>query len=453
MTKRIFRAICLVGALIFVTAGILIAAVLYSCFSGVPAADTEALWRSLLGTLPLLLITVLFAGALSVLLARRLSKRIVAPLKQLNLDVPKSNSDAYEELTPLLERINSQQRRLKEQSVELLRKKNEFETATNHMSEGLILLNEHGVILSINRSAVKLLDINTYCIGQRLLSLNDSPEMQELLKRAESGEHAEMTVSLGTQEYQINASPTVTDDTVTGIALLIFDITEKEKAEKMRQEFTANVSHELKTPLHTISGCAELLSGGMVRAEDVPKFSEQIYTEAKRMIVLVEDIIRLSRLDEGATDTQRENVDLYTLANTTVQSLSGVAQKAGVTLSLSGESAPLFGIRQLLSIIIFNLCDNAIKYNRENGSVKVTLKNLPECVVLTVRDTGIGIPAEEQERVFERFYRVDKSHSKALGGTGLGLSIVKHAAKLHNAQIKLHSIPDVGTTVTVYFPK
>ena len=453
MKKRIFHSICLVAALIFLVSTILTVSILYACFSSVPARDTEALTRALLGMIPLIAVTVALLALVTVLLARRMSRQAVRPLSQINLNVPKANVNTPEELLPVLEHIEYQHGKIREQSLELKRKKTEFDTATNHMSEGLVLLNDEGVILSINHSAVKLLGINSYCIGQRLVSISTSAEIVDLLQRAQKGEHANTTISLGGQEYQINARPTVTDNIVAGVALLIFDITEKEKAEKLRQEFTANVSHELKTPLHSISGYAELLSGGMVKPDDVPKFSMQIYTEARRMIALVEDIIRLSRLDEGSSETQRENVDLYAIANETVQSLSQIATGADIRLTLSGASAPMFGIRQFLSIIIFNLCDNAIKYNRAGGTVSVNVKSMPECVVLSVRDTGIGIPEEEQERIFERFYRVDKSHSKAMGGTGLGLSIVKHAARLHNAQIKLHSIPDVGTTVTVFFPK
>lgn len=453
MRRRIFLSICLSSALVLLTCVALSVSILFACFSAVPASDADELTGALLAMLPLIAVTSTLLIAVTLLLARYFSKRAVRPLTQINLNLPRANEQIYPELSPLLSHIEGQQGKLREQSVELQRKKIEFETATNHMTEGLVLLNEQGVILAINRTAVRLLGIDSYCIGQRLIHLRTSTEIESLLHGAQNGEHMQATVSLGGQDYQINASPTVTNNTVAGIALLIFDITEKEKAEKMRREFTANVSHELKTPLHTISGCAELLTGGMVRTEDVPKFSEQIYTEARRMIALVEDIIKLSRLDEGATETQRETVDLYAVANEAVQALSGVASEAGIRLSLRGAAAPMFGIRQFLSIIICNLCDNAIKYNRPGGSVSVTVKALPECVVLSVRDTGIGIPEDEQERVFERFYRVDKSHSKAMGGTGLGLSIVKHAAKLHNAEIKLHSIPDVGTTVTVFFPK
>ncbi len=452
MVKRIFRAVCAVSLSAVILLLSIVGICVYHCIASLPeAAQAEAVF-ALLSTWPLILVGLSLLVALTVLLSLKLSRRIVAPLSKLNLDLPRSN-ETYAELNPLLGRIESQQRRLREQSVELQRKKNEFDTATNHMSEGLVLLGESGTVLAINRAAVRLLGITTYCIGQNLFTVCHSAELASLWQRAQAGEHADMRVTIGGENYQINAGPTVADGTVAGVTLLIFDITEKEKAERMRREFTANVSHELKTPLHTISGYAELLSGGMVKEEDIPKFSGQIYAEAKRMIALVEDIIKLSRLDEGATETQRENIDLYSMANEVVNSLAQVAEAADVRLSLKGTAAPLFAIRQFISIIIYNLCDNAIKYNRPGGSVNVTVINTSEYAVLTVHDTGIGIPESEQERVFERFYRVDKSHSKSMGGTGLGLSIVKHAAKLHNAKIKLNSIPEEGTTVTVYFPK
>ncbi len=452
MRRRILVSFCAAAALVLAVLLILSVAVLLNCSASLSAEAGEQLALSLLSALPMILIVLLLLCATVYLWARRVSKQIIDPLQHLNLNLPASKAP-YEELKPLLEHVQAQKQRMKEQSIELVRKKNEFDTATNHMSEGLVLLGEHGTILAINRSAVRLFGITTYCIGQKLSDVCPSDGLSELCRRAQNGEHALLTVQLNGQDYQINASPTMTDDRVVGITLLVFDITEKEKAEKMRQEFTANVSHELKTPLHTISGYAELLAGGVAKPEDVPHFSKQIYTEARRMIALVEDIIKLSRLDEGSSETQRESTDLYPLAKATLQSLSQLAKDSNVTLSLQGTSAPLYGIRQFLSIIIYNLCDNAIKYNKHGGSVTVTVTNTAEYAVLSVRDTGIGIPEEAQERIFERFYRVDKSHSKSLGGTGLGLSIVKHAAKLHNAKIKLHSIPDTGTTVTVYFPK
>ena len=262
-----------------------------------------------------------------------------------------------------------------------------------------------------------------------------------------------MTMHISGTDYEVSASPVITDETVGGIAVLIFDITEKEKAEKIRREFTANASHELKTPIQAISGSAELLKNHMVKEEDREQFYERIYNEAQRMITLVDDIIGLSRLDEGTSEMKREDVDIYELAEDTVKSFKAPAAMNKVALSLEGESAVISGIPALLNGIIYNLTDNAVKYNRENGSVSLRVENRPEEVVLSVSDTGIGIPEADRERIFERFYRVEKSRSKAVGGTGLGLSIVKHAVKAHNARIELNSVMDGGTTVTVRFPK
>ncbi len=390
--------------------------------------------------------------AISLLLAARLSRSIVRPLNELDPDQPQQ-ALVYEELSPLLNRIASQQLQLRQQSAELQQKKDEFEAATRHMTEGLLLLNSQCTLLSLNPSAARLLELDVTCIGQSLLSLKNATALQELLQKARDGMRSEISLALNDRDVQINASPILTDGEVAGIVLLLRDTTEKEKAERMRREFTANVSHELKTPLHTISGYAELLSGGLVRSEDIARFSGQIYTEAGRLIVLVEDILKLSRLDEGGSDMTQEPVDLCALAKAATESLQPAAAGAGVTLSFSGVSAPMIGAPQMLTSIVFNLCDNAIKYNRPNGRVDVTLENRADRVVLTVADTGIGIPEEDRERIFERFYRVDKSHSKALGGTGLGLSIVKHAAMLHHATLSLDSHVGTGTTVTVRFPK
>lgn len=399
-------------------------------------------------------ICVIFAVAivLSAFLASRLSKKIVKPLNELNLDKPLDN-DGYDELSSLLRRIDMQQKEIRQQKEELKRKQSEFEAVTGGMAEGIILLNQKGTILSINRAASKLLDTDSFAVGEDILSVNHSLKLTELLHKAEDGKHAEAVMEFGSGKYQLAASPVVTNNEVIGIVVLILDVTEKEKAEQMRREFTANVSHELKSPLHTISGCAELLSNGMVKQENITDFSKRIYTETGRMIRLVEDIIKLSHLDEGADDMKREKTDLFALADRVVTALIAEAQKVEVSLELSGESAVLCGIPQLLESIIYNLCDNAIKYNKKNGSVSVTVKNEGEFVILTVSDTGIGIPKEHRERIFERFYRVDKSHSKEIGGTGLGLSIVKHAARLHNAEIELQSAVNGGTAVTVKFPQ
>lgn len=405
-----------------------------------------------LGMLQPICIIFVAAVVLSAFLASRLSKKIVEPLNGLDLDKP-LNNDGYDELSPLLRRIDTQQQQIKRQKEELKRKQSEFEAVTGGMAEGIILLNRKGTVLSINPAASKLFDTDSFAVGKSILSVNRSLALVELLHKAEDGKHAESIMGFGNGKYQVAASPVVSNNEVIGTVVLLLDVTEKEKAEQMRREFTANVSHELKSPLHTISGCAELLANGMVKQEDITDFSKRIYTEAGRMIRLVEDIIKLSHLDEGADDMKREQTDLFLLADHVVTVLLPEAEKAGVKIGLSGESAVLCGIPQMLDSIVYNLCDNAIKYNRKGGSVSVTVKNEDGFAVLSVADTGIGIPKEHQERIFERFYRVDKSHSKEIGGTGLGLSIVKHAARLHNAEIDLQSVVNSGTTVTVKFPE
>lgn len=405
----------------------------------------------ILGMIQPVIIIALLALLLSLLLASRMSKRIVRPLNELSLD----NADrieTYPELEPLTDKLRSQQNQLREQETELRRRRDEFEAATGNMTEGLVLLNEQGSVLSINRSATHILDISRrYCIGKDIRAVSAVPQLRELAEKALGGEHCEAHACLGGVSYRLYASPVTSGDKVTGAVLLMLDTTEKEQAEQLRREFSANVSHELKSPLHTISGCAELLANGIVKPEDVPHFLSQIQSEAKRMIALIEDIIKLSHLDEGAEDMQREDVDLLAVARRQADNLSQAAESAQVSLSVSGESAVVNGIPQLLDAIVHNLSENAIKYNHPGGFVKVNVRREGGSALLTVEDNGIGIPPEQQERIFERFYRVDKSHSKEVGGTGLGLSIVKHAAALHNAKISVASAPGKGTVITVSF--
>lgn len=415
------------------------------------------------------------AAVLSAVLASRLSKRIAKPLSELDLDDP-LNNDCYEELSPLLKKIDVQQKKIHKQTDELTRKKVEFETITNGMSEGLILLNNDGAILSANSSAARILGFDKNDRPKDILSVDRDLKLSELLKNTRNGEYSQMNREFNGRKYQFGASPVKSDNGVSGMVLLLLDITEKEQSEQLRREFTANVSHELKTPLQTISGCSELLKNGMVKPEDISEFSEKIYSESQRMVRLIEDIIKLSRLDEGAFGMEWENADLYALSGEVIKSLSDTANSAEVTLKLVGEPSVIHGIPQLLQTLIFNLCDNAIKYNHKGGSVEISVKNENNFSILTVSDTGIGIPPEHTERIFERFYRVDKSRSRAggadtmsaqgrqkrgmdaaqtsdPGGTGPGLSIVKHAAKIHNAEIKIDSTVGKGTTITVIFPQ
>ena len=410
-------------------------------------------WTLFVGMLEPVVAVFFAAVGLSLFLAFRLSKRIVEPLNKMDFDGENPPEGYYEELSPLVSRIESQKEELKYKEAELKRRKDEFNAATKKMTEGLVLLNEKGKILSINDSASKLLSISSYCVGKDILLLNNSFEMQELIGKAKEGRHCELIVPLDDADYEVTASPVMTDGKVTAIALLIVDITEREKAEQMRREFTANVSHELKTPLQTISGCAELMQNGLIKPEDVEKFGERIYSESKRMITLVEDIIGLSRLDDGTVDTNKEPVNVKETVSTVIDILKDSAQRKNVTVSLSGDDVTINTVKRLLSEVVYNLCDNAVKYNKDGGRVDITIKEQPDFVSVTVADTGIGIPSGAINRVFERFYRVDKSHSKEVGGTGLGLSIVKHAVKLLGGDVSLESEENKGTSVTVTLPK
>ena len=399
-----------------------------------------------------ILLVTLFTIYLSYWLANRLSKSVVKPLNELNLDDPLNNTE-YEEITPLLRRLESQQSQLRYQSGELKRRQKEFNTVTRSLNEGLVLISSSGTVLSINPAAARLLEVTPNCLGADFSVANQNPDIAILVEHALAGKKEEQTLSLSQGQYLASASPVRSGGQLSGVVLLLFDVTEKRKAEQLRREFTANVSHELKTPLHAISGYAELMKSGMVPQTDMAGFSEKIYFESQRMIRLVEDILRLSRLDEGETDMQWVQLDLYQCARATLENMSASAELAGVTLSLEGTPALIPGIPQLVSAIVTNLADNAIKYNRPGGKVAIRIEDSETETLLTISDTGIGIPEDQLERVFERFYRVDKSHSKEVGGTGLGLSIVKHAALILGAKLTLESKPDKGTNVSVSFTK
>ena len=408
-------------------------------------------WRLVLGMLQPVLMVLAAALLLSGLLAGRLSKKIVEPLNHLDLEHPLDN-ECYEEISPLLNRINRQHEEIQQQLRVMRQRTDEFNQIIGNMQEGLVLLDEKENVLSINAAAIKIFGVKESCVGQSFLTVDRNHEISLAIQQALSDGHAEIRCHRGGRVYQFDLSRIDSDGRVVGAVLLAFDITEQEYAERNRREFTANVSHELKTPLQGILGSAELIEKGMVQPEDVPHFIGQIRTEATRMVTLIGDIIRLSQLDEG-DEMPREKVELFALAEEVTDSLKDEAAKKKVTLVVEGQAASIEGVRRLLYEIFYNLCDNAIKYNVPGGSVHFFVDSNEKSAVVKVADTGIGIPAEDQSRVFERFYRVDKSHSKASGGTGLGLSIVKHAVQYHHGSIELKSEPGKGTEITCVFPK
>ena len=402
------------------------------------------------GMLQPLLLVLIVALILSGMLAKRLSRRIVDPLNSLDLEHPLDN-DAYEELSPLLKRIHHQHVEIRTQLRELREKTDEFTQITGSMREGLVLLDEHGDILSINAAAQALFGADAQCVGRDFLTIERSHEISAAIQAAAADGHSEVRAERAGRVYQFDISRITSDGKFLGTVILAFDITEQEFAERNRREFTANVSHELKTPLQGIIGSAELIENGMVRPEDLPRFVGHIHAEAARLVTLIDDIIRLSQLDEGDA-MPTEPVDLLAVSQEAAENLHDAAAARDVMVSVTGQPAVLPGVRRLIYEIVYNLCDNAIKYNRDGGRVDVTVAADAGGSSITVADTGIGIAPEHQARVFERFYRVDKSHSKASGGTGLGLSIVKHAVQYHHGRIELESTPGTGTTIRVVFP-
>ena len=404
-----------------------------------------------LGMLRPIAIVLVIAIVLSAWLAHRMAKTIVAPLNNLNLDNPMEN-EAYEELSPLLHRIHAQHLEIKSQLRTLQHKQNEFEQITGNMKEALVLLDSTGKILSINPAARTLFGAGITCIGEDFLTIDRKQNMRLALQTAREQGSADFRAKENGREYQFDLSRIDSDGNHHGMVILAFDITEQVNAEKNRQEFTANVSHELKTPLQSIIGSAELMENGIVKAEDAPRFVGRIRKEASRLVTLIDDIIRLSQLDDG-TDMPHEEVSLKVLSEEVCETLADAAKLKGVSLEIIGEDGVVNGVRRLLYEVVYNLCDNAIKYNQPGGRVKVTVAQKSGEVLLSVQDTGIGISPEHQEKVFERFYRVDKSHSRQSGGTGLGLSIVKHAVQYHHGRIILESEQNKGTTVSVILSK
>ncbi len=406
-------------------------------------------WVLALGMIQPILIVLIVALVLSGVLAGRVSKHIMEPLNNLDLEEPLEN-DTYEELAPLLSRINKQHRQIAMQLSELQRKNDEFTQITHSMTEGLVLLNEKNMILSINSAALKLFHTKISCKGKDFLTVERSYDVSHAIQDAFLNGHSEIHVEREGKEYQLNISRIESNGSVVGAVVLAFDITEAAFAERNRREFTANVSHELKTPLQSIIGSAELMENGLVKPEDMKRFVGHIRTEAGRLVTLIDDIIRLSKLDEGA-DMPFENVDLYEVANDVVVELENTAAAKDIKVTVTGETVNVKSVRRLLTEIIFNLCDNAIKYNKEGGTVEISVNRQEDSAVISVKDSGIGIPPEHQTRIFERFYRVDKSRSKESGGTGLGLSIVKHAVQYLNGKIDLQSKPGEGTVIQISF--
>ncbi len=402
--------------------------------------------------LPPIAAVALLAFVLALVLASVISKRILKPINEIDLDSPLEDT-AYEELSPFISKINAQQRRINHQIAELLSRRREFETIAENMSEGLLLTDTKGHILSHNSSIRRFFGVQEDINGQNILTVNRSEVFREVFDKIRESRHYENTITLDGMCYEVSANP-VFDETGApcGAVILVIDVTEKEKREKLRREFTANVSHELKTPLTSILGISDMLKNGIVKPDDIKDFGADINREAQRLISLVNDIIKLSELDEGEA-RETETVDLYKTANKVALSLAPIAKKSGVTLTVTGESAEILAGESLIFEMLYNLCDNAVKYNKENGAVTLTVGNKDGAPFVSVKDTGIGIAPEHTERIFERFYRVDKSRSKQSGGTGLGLSIVKHIAASFGGKITLKSTLGEGTEITVTFNK
>lgn len=405
----------------------------------------------LLGLIYPMIIIIILALILSLVLSNRVSKKIIKPINDIDLENPSENI-TYEELTPLLKKISSQNKTIKKQLKEAKQRQEEFKLITENMSEGLLVIDKNANVLSYNESALRLLEITDVTAGS-VLTFNRSKGFRECVEKALTGQRCENEISIEDNTYSVIANPVYVNEKSIGAVIVILDITESVKREQLRREFTSNVSHELKTPLTSISGFAEMMMQGGTPENTVVDFSTTIYKAAQRLITLVSDIMKISELDEGAVVSERKKVDLYELSKEIITRLTPVAEKRNITLNLIGNHAYVLGAEKILDEMIYNLCDNAIKYNKENGVVDVIINTTSDKVNVTVRDTGIGIPISEQGRVFERFYRVDKSRSNQVGGTGLGLAIVKHAATYHDAEITLESTEGKGTSVTVIFDK
>lgn len=386
----------------------------------------------------------------SFMIATKLANGIISNINNIDLQHP-TQDVSFNELFPLLNRIEKQNYQIKDQMTDLIEQKEKFNTITTNMNEGLILLDKDSRIVFINQSCKNILGApSMHYIGKNISLFNRSQQLQNTVEKSLKGETHSEILKLDETTIQFFGNPVIQDGSIQGVVLFVLDITEKYKAEKMRREFSANVSHELKTPLTSISGYAELMQNGMVQPQDISQFAGKIYKEAARLISLVEDIIKISRLDEKDARTTKELVDLYEISTEIVERLSSVAERNMVTLHLEGSSVKLIAVRAMMLDLIYNLCENGIKYNRQGGSVTISIYEEDQHPVIKVSDTGIGIPSKYQERIFERFYRIDKSHSKQTGGTGLGLSIVKHVVEYQGGYIEVHSTPEEGTAITIH---
>ena len=389
---------------------------------------------------------------LSGIMASAISKRIVKPINELDLESPEENR-IYEELSPLLSKIHRQNREIQNQLELAKQQQEEFSLITENMQEGLIVIDKYTMILSANSSAWNLFHMDRVCQGESVYCLDREEEFRHAIEQVLSGEHTELVLKLNGSDIQLIANPVIRDKKTEGAVVLLVNVTEKLERESLRREFSANVSHELKTPLTSISGFAEIMQGGLVKNEDIPKFAGRIYKESQRLLQLVEDVIQISQLDEEKTSYVWEPVDVYQVCKNAFESLKEKAKRLNVHLYICGERMKMEAVRTLLEEAIYNVCDNAIKYNRNDGSVSVFLTQTAQEIQIVVKDTGVGIPKEDQDRVFERFYRVDKSHSKEIGGTGLGLSIVKHAVGALKGSVILRSEEGNGTEICMKFPK
>lgn len=415
-----------------------------SCSQDTPFSMLLSLWWEIL-------LVVIAAVIISAILATAVAKKIVKPINEIDLKEPDID-ESYTEIAPLLHRLNEQNKEISAKIEELSRSRTEFALITENMSEGFIIADRHTEILSYNTAALNILGADNVAEKQSVLTLNRSPNFLEAIESALKGDRCERTLEISEKTYGVIANPVRTDGGITGAVIIIFDTTEREQRDRLRREFTSNVSHELKTPLTSIYGISDMICGGIVKPEDIGGFAKNIRDESGRLITLIEDIIKLSQLDENNFTDRRERVNIAELARLAVSRLSSIADRSGITLTVSGDEAVYEGIPSVLEEMIYNLLDNAVKYNKAGGKAEINIKD-GDNVVITVKDTGIGIPADSIDRVFERFFRADKSHSRRIGGTGLGLSIVKHGAQLHGGSVSAESAEGIGTTMTLVLPR